>query len=72
VTIEDAIAMAGPRLPDVDHSQKRLNRGMVVIVEHSRKPSKELNERTNGIRKQWIDYWDTTTAHRSLMTAEVK
>ncbi len=72
VTIEDVIATAGPRLPDVDHSQKKFNTGMVLIVEHGKKPSPELIERTNGIRKQWIDYWDTTTGHRSLMTAEVK
>jgi hypothetical protein len=36
VTIEDVIATAGPRLPDVDHSQKRFNTGMVLIVEHIR------------------------------------
>ncbi len=34
VTIEDVIAVEGPRLPDVDHAQKRFNTGMVVIVEH--------------------------------------
>jgi len=69
VTIEDVIAVEGPRLPDVDHSQKRFNTGMVVIVEHGAKPSKELTERTNAIRERWIDYWDTTTGHRSSMTA---
>jgi hypothetical protein len=25
-----------------------------------------------AIRKQWIDYWDTSTGHRASMTAEVK
>lgn len=69
VTIQDVIAVEGPRLPDVDHSQKDFNTGMVVVVEHGKKPSPELIERTNGIRDRWIDYWTTTTGHRSMMTA---
>jgi hypothetical protein len=41
----------------------------VVVVEHGAKPSRELIERANGIRERWIDYWATTTGHRSSMTA---
>jgi len=69
VTIQDVIAVEGPRLPDVDHSQKNFNTGMVVVVEHGKTPSKELIEKTNGIRLRWMDYWTTTTGHRSTMTA---
>jgi hypothetical protein len=72
VTIQDVIAAEGPRLPDVEHSQKRFNTGIVVIVEHGNKPSKELIERANGIRESWIDYWATTTGHRSSMTVNPK
>jgi hypothetical protein len=72
VTIQDVIAAEGPRLPDVDHSQKQFNTGIVVIVEHGAKPSRELIERANGIRERWIDYWATTTGHRSSMTANPK
>ena len=68
VTIQDVIAVEGPRLPDVDHSQREFNTGIVVVVEHGRSPSPELIERANGIRNQWIDYWETTTGHRALMT----
>jgi hypothetical protein len=68
VTIQDVIAVEGPRLPDVDHSQKDFNTGMVVVVEHGKTPSKELLERTEGIRLRWMDYWTTTTGHRSMMT----
>jgi len=68
VTIQDVIAVEGPRLPDVDHSQKEFNTGMVVVVEHGKTPSKELLERTDGIRLRWMDYWTTTTGHRSTMT----
>jgi hypothetical protein len=68
VTIQDVIAVEGPRLPDVDHSQRKFNTGIVVIVEHGKKPSRELIDRANGIRLQWIDYWATTTGHRASMT----
>ena len=69
VTIQDVIAAEGPRLPDVDHSQRKFNTGIVVMVEHGQSPSPELIERANGIRRQWIDYWETTTGHRAPMTA---
>jgi hypothetical protein len=72
LTIEDVIAVEGPRLPDVDHSQKQFNTGMVMVVEHGKKPSRELIERTDGIRKAWIDYFATVTGHRASMTATVK
>ncbi len=68
VTIQDVIAAEGPRLPDVDHSQKRFNTGLVVVVEHGKTPSSELIGRANGIRQQWVDYWVTTTGHRASMT----
>jgi hypothetical protein len=68
VTIQDVIAAEGPRLPDVQHSQRDFNTGMVVVVEHGKTPSKELLERTEGIRLRWMDYWTTTTGHRSTMT----
>ncbi|MGC2695477.1 MAG: hypothetical protein WA738_06770 [Candidatus Angelobacter sp.] len=69
VTIQDVIAAEGPRLPDVDHSQRKFNIGIVVVVEHGQSPSHELTERANGIRQKWIEYWETTTGHRASMTA---
>lgn len=69
ITVQDVIAAEGQRLPDVDHSQRLFNTGMVLVVEHGKQPSKELIERTNGIRNQWIEYWATTTGHRAVMTA---
>jgi hypothetical protein len=68
VTIQDVIAAEGARLPDVKNSQKEFNTGMVVVVEHGQKPSPELIERTNGIREQWMKYWEITAGHRSAMT----
>jgi len=69
ITIQDVIAAEGPRLPDVDHAQKNFNTGFVLVVEHGKTPSQELTERVNGIRLRWMDYWTTTTGHRSTMTA---
>ena len=68
VSIQDVIAVEGPREPDVDHSQRNFNTGMVLIVEHGNRPTAELVERTTGIGKQWIEYWARTTGHRATMT----
>jgi hypothetical protein len=72
VTIQDVIAVEGPRLPTVDKSQRNFNTGMVVVVEHGNMPSRELLERAEAIRERWIDFWSTTTGHRSTMTANPK
>ena len=70
VTINDVIAAEGPRMPDVDHAQKNFNTGMVIVLEHGHKVPPELLERVEGIRMRWMDYWQTTTGHRSTMTTD--
>jgi len=72
ITIQDVIAAEGPRMPGVAKSQRQFNTGMVMVVEHGKKPSPELLERTEGIRKRWIEYWPITTGHRASMTASPK
>ena len=72
ITVNDVIAAEGPRMPDADHSQKAFNTGIVVIVEHGKKPSQELLERANGIREEWPHYWGITTGHRATMTTNVR
>jgi hypothetical protein len=69
VTIQDVIAAEGPRVPDVDKSQRRFNTGMVMVVQHGAKPSSELIERTDGIRRQWMEYFSITTGRRASRTA---
>ncbi len=69
VTIHDVIAAEGPRLPGVDKSQRQFNTGMVIIVQQGAKPSFHLIERTNGIRKQWMEYFSIATGRRATMTA---
>ena len=68
MTIQDVIAVEGQRSPDVDHSQRKFNTGIVVMVEHGQSPSRALVERANGIRRQWIYFWEATTGHRASMT----
>ena len=34
--------------------------------------SPELLERTDGVRKQWMDYWETVTGHRASMTTNLQ
>jgi len=68
ITVQDVIAAEGTRSPDVVHSQRTFNTGIVVMVEHGNTPSPELRDRANGIRRQWITYWGTATGHRAAMT----
>jgi hypothetical protein len=70
ITIQNVIAAEGPRLPAVDQAQKNFNTGMVLVVEHGKTPSSKLIESVNGIRERWMDYWTTTTGHRSTMTTD--
>jgi len=69
VTIQDVIAVEGPRLPGVDRSQRQFNTGMVIVVQHGARPSTKLIEQTEGIRKRWIDYFSITTGRRASMMA---
>jgi hypothetical protein len=72
ISVQDVIAAEGARQPDVDHAQTQFNTGIVVVVEHGRKPSRELVERAAGIRAAWIEYFAASTGHRASMTAMVK
>jgi hypothetical protein len=69
ITIQDVIAAEGPRLPPVDKSQRQFNTGMVIVVQHGARPSRELTERTEAIRKMWLEYFSITTGQRASMSA---
>ena len=69
VTIQDVIAAEGPRTPDVEHSQRQFNTGIVIIVQHGLKPSPLLIREANGIRLQWMKYFSIATGRRASMTA---
>jgi hypothetical protein len=70
ITIQDVIAAEGPRSPDVEHSQRKFNTGIVVIVEHRHRPSAKLLTQAEGIRRRWIEYWGIATGHRASMMAD--
>jgi hypothetical protein len=72
VTIQDVIAAMGPRVPDVEHSQKKFNTAIVVMTMPGKQPTKELLSAANNIREHWIAYWSKTTDGRSVMTVEPK
>jgi hypothetical protein len=68
ITIQDVIAAMGPRVPDVNHSQRQFNTGMVIMVQHGQKPSARLINETNGIREQWMKFFSISTGRRASMT----
>jgi hypothetical protein len=72
VTVQDVIAVEGPRVPDVTKAQKAFNTGIVIMVEKGMQPTQALIDRANGIRREWIEYFSITTGHRATMTAVVR
>lgn len=68
LTVQDIIAAEGHRRPDVEHSQKQFNTGMVLVEQAGHKPSRLLVQRVSGIRQQWMKYFATATGHRAVMT----
>jgi hypothetical protein len=68
ITIQDVIAAMGPRVPDVEHSQRKFNTAMVVMTMPGKQPSKELIAAANNIAEHWITYWSKTTGARSVVT----
>jgi hypothetical protein len=72
ITIHDVIAAMGPRVPDVDHAQKKFNTAIVVLTMPGKAPTKELVSSANAIAEHWIAYWSKTTGGRSTMTVSPK
>lgn len=69
LNIGEVIAADGPRRPDVAHSQRRFNTGMVLVEQHGHQPSALLLKEVSGIRRQWIKYFAIATGRRASMTA---
>ncbi|MEP6491668.1 MAG: hypothetical protein ABJF01_03255 [bacterium] len=72
ITIKDVIAAMGPRVPDVEHSQKKFNTAIVVMTTPGQQPTKELISAANAISEHWIAYWSKVTGRRSVMTVSPK
>ena len=70
ITIQAVMAAMGPRLPDFDNSQKKLNTAMVVRTLPGKQPSEALITAANNIAGHWIVYWSKTTGARSIVTLD--
>jgi hypothetical protein len=71
ITVEDVIAHNGPRVPSFEDAPKDFSTAFVAVVLPGRNPSPELLERTEGIRRQWIRYWETVTGGVGTMSTSL-
>ena len=71
ITIDDIVAHNGPRVPSVAEAPKEFRNAFVAVVLPGASPSAELLERTDGIRSQWITFWNRVTGGRSTMSTDL-
>ena len=71
ITVEDVIAHNGPRVPSFEDAPKDFSTAFVAVVLPGRNLSPELLERTEGIRRQWIRYWETVTGGVGTMSTSL-
>jgi len=72
ITIEDVIAHNGPRAPSFEDAPKDFSTAFVAVVLPGRTPSAELLERTEGVRRQWITYWEKVTGGVATMSTQLQ
>ena len=72
ITIQDVIAHNGPRVPAFQDAPKDFSTAFVAVVLPGRTPSPELLERTDAIRRQWIDYWSRVTGGVATMSTRLR
>jgi hypothetical protein len=72
ITIEDVIAHNGPRVPSFENAPKEFSTAFVAVVLPGQAPSPELLQRTDGIRRQWIEYWHAVTGGHATMSTSLR
>lgn len=72
ITIDDVIAHNGPRVPSFEEAPKVFSTAFVAVVLPGQTPSPELIERTDGIRRQWIEYWARITGGVATMSTGLR
>jgi hypothetical protein len=72
ITIEDVIALNGPRVPSYEDARKDFSTAFVAVVLPGQTPSPELLERTDGIRRQWSTFWEKATGTRTTMSTKLR
>ncbi|MDB0051738.1 hypothetical protein N9F57_02515 [Gammaproteobacteria bacterium] len=71
ISINDVIALEGPRTPSYSNSQKDFNTAFVYLLEPGELVIRERFERMAAIRDQWIKHWSFTTGGLSDMNADL-
>ncbi len=72
ITIQDIIAHNGPRVPAFEDAPKDFSTAFVAVVLPGQRPSPELLERTDAIRRQWIHYWTRVTGGVATMSTKLR
>jgi hypothetical protein len=65
VTIEDVIAVEGPRVPGVADSQKNFRQTLVLVTRNGRFPSPAEVAKIDALRVAWEDYFSAATGGRA-------
>ena len=72
ITIEDVIAHNGPRVPAYEDAPKEFSTAVVAVVLPGQRPSAELLERSDAIRRVWMDYWSRITGGAATMSTSLR
>lgn len=72
ITIQDVIAHNGPRVPSFADAPRDFSTAFVAVVLPGQKPSPELLERTDAIRRQWIQFWTKITGGVATMSTKLR
>jgi hypothetical protein len=64
VTLDDVIAVEGPRVPDHFSSQKAFRQALVLVARQERFPTPATIARLNRLRQEWEPYYAAATGGR--------
>ena len=71
VSIEQVVAVEGPRAPSATEAQKDFNAGFVYLLEPGQTPDPDLLRLHRDYRDKVIDHWSHITGGRSRMATTV-
>ena len=71
VTIEQVVAVEGPRVPSATEAQRNFNAGFVYLLEPGRTPDPDMLQLHEEYRDKVIEHWSHVTGGRSRMTTTV-
>jgi hypothetical protein len=68
VTIDDIIAVEGPREPHVTTSQKEWRAAWVLLVRNGERPANSTVERLQSLREEWERYFNRALEGRGTLS----